>query len=167
MVDASVEATREVFRDAGSGAAKLHGDVTTVYVIGVFDLFHRGHLAFLEKARSLGDRLVVAINGDDMVESYKRRPIHAEADRLAIVQALRCVDHAFVIHDYDNRLAMLENEVDIVVHGDDWEAESYMEQIRVTPRFLERQQIELRFVPYTEGVSTSGVIERIRSDVAG
>ena len=138
----------------------------TVYVIGVFDLFHRGHLAFLERARACGDRLVVAINGDDMVTSYKRRPIQSEEDRLAIVQALRCVDHAFVIRDYDNRLAMLEHDVDVVVHGDDWAADSYMEQIRVTPRFLERHGIELLFVPYTSGVSTSALIERIRGESA-
>lgn len=134
----------------------------TVYAIGVFDLFHRGHLAFLERARALGDRLVVAINGDDMVASYKRRPVHSEEDRLAIVSALRCVDHAFVIRDYDNRRAMLEHEVDVVVHGDDWEADSYMEQIRVTPRFLARHGIQLRFVSYTAGVSTSEILERIR-----
>ncbi len=137
---------------------------TTVYVIGVFDLFHRGHLAFLERARACGDRLVVAINGDDMVSSYKRRPIHSEADRLAIISALRCVDHAFVIGDYDNRRAMLEHEVDIVVHGDDWAAQSYMEQIRATPGFLERHGIELRFLPYTEGISTSAILERIRAE---
>lgn len=157
---------------AGAGWKTLRRDSvpaeagTTVYAIGVFDLFHRGHLAFLERARESGDRLVVAINGDDMVASYKRRPIHDEQDRLAIVSALRCVDQAFVIRSYDNRLALLEHEVDIVVHGDDWDAESYMEQIRVTPRFLDRHGIELRFVPYTEGISTSQLLERIRGESA-
>ncbi len=137
---------------------------TTVYVIGVFDLFHRGHLAFLERARACGDRLVVAINGDDMVSSYKRRPIHGEADRRASIRALRGGDHAFVSGDYDNRRAMLEHEVDIGVHGDDWAAQSYMEQIRATPGFLERHGIELRFLPYTEGISTSAILERIRAE---
>ncbi len=146
----------------GSRVGEAKG--ATVYVIGVFDLFHRGHLSFLERARACGERLVVAINGDDMVASYKRRPIHSEEDRLAIVGALRCVDHAFVIRDYDNRRAMLEHEVDIVVHGDDWEARSYMEQIRVSERFLERHGIELRFIPYTEGISTSAILERIRGE---
>ena len=45
-----------------------------VYVIGSFDLFHRGHVELLRRARALGDRLIVAINGDDIVEKYKRRP---------------------------------------------------------------------------------------------
>lgn len=47
-----------------------------VYVIGSFDLFHRGHVELLRRARALGDRLIVAINGDDIVEKYKRRPLY-------------------------------------------------------------------------------------------
>ena len=49
-------------------------NMKNVYVIGVFDLFHFGHVELLRRARALGDRLIVAINGDDMVASYKRRP---------------------------------------------------------------------------------------------
>jgi cytidyltransferase-like protein len=55
-----------------------------VYVIGSFDLFHRGHVELLRRARALGDRLIVAINGDDIVEKYKRRPYIKEDDRLAV-----------------------------------------------------------------------------------
>ena len=74
-----------------------------VYVIGSFDLFHRGHVELLRRARALGDRLIVAINGDDIVEKYKRRPYIKEDDRLAVVQACRYVDEAFVIHTFDNK----------------------------------------------------------------
>ncbi len=135
---------------------------TTAYVIGVFDLFHRGHLEFLQAARALGDRLIVAINGDEMVSSYKRRPVNSEADRLAIVSALRCVDRAFVIGGYDNRTQLVRHKVDVIVHGDDWEPESYMEQIVVDREFLDRRGIRLQFVPYYGGVSTSSIIRAIR-----
>ncbi len=135
---------------------------TTVYAIGVFDLFHRGHLEFLKSARALGDRLVVAINGDEMVTSYKRRPLNNEADRLAIVSALRCVDRAFVIEGYDNRSELIRNEIDIIAHGDDWEPVSYMKQIVVDQRFLDQQGICLQFVPYHAGVSTTSIIQAIR-----
>lgn len=135
---------------------------TTVYVIGVFDLLHRGHLELLKASRDLGDRLVVAINGDEMVSSYKRRPVNGEADRLAIVSALRCVDHAFVILEYDNRRELIRHGVDIIVHGNDWQPDSYMRQIKVDVEFLERHEIRLQFVPYYAGVSTSSIIRAIQ-----
>jgi glycerol-3-phosphate cytidylyltransferase len=53
-----------------------------VYVIGVFDMFHRGHVEFLKKAKSLGERLIIAVNGDQMVGEYKRKPMMSEQDRL-------------------------------------------------------------------------------------
>lgn len=71
-----------------------------VYVIGVFDLFHFGHVELLRRAKELGDRLIVAINGDEMVASYKRRPFLSEQDRLEVVKACRYVDDAFIIHGY-------------------------------------------------------------------
>ena len=74
-----------------------------VYVIGVFDLFHFGHVELLRRAKELGDRLIVAINGDEMVASYKRRPFLSEQDRLEVVKACRYVDDAFIIHEYDNK----------------------------------------------------------------
>ena len=74
-----------------------------VYVIGVFDLFHKGHTEFLKKAKALGEKLIVAINGDDMVASYKRRPFYSEHDRLEIIKACKYVDEAFIIRQYDNK----------------------------------------------------------------
>ncbi len=74
-----------------------------VYVIGVFDLFHRGHVEFLKQARSLGKNLIVAVNGDEMVASYKRKPFYCELDRLEILKSCKFVDEAFIITGYDNK----------------------------------------------------------------
>jgi cytidyltransferase-like protein len=70
-----------------------------VVVTGVFDVLHIGHLRFLEAARALGDALIVGIESDERVRRWKgpRRPIQAEADRLALVGALRVVDETFLI----------------------------------------------------------------------
>lgn len=133
-----------------------------VYVIGVFDLFHRGHLELLKRAKVLGDKLVVAINSDDMVESYKRTPFFTEDDRLEIVKALKCVDDAFIIKEYDNKEYIKKHKVNLIVHGDDWPEDSYMEQIRVTKEFLKENNAELVLLPYTEGISTSGLIDLIQ-----
>jgi glycerol-3-phosphate cytidylyltransferase len=134
----------------------------TIYVIGVFDLFHTGHVELLRRSRELGNKLIVAINGDDMVTSYKRRPYLSEEDRLAVVKACKYVDEAFIIRDYDNKEYLKKYNIDVIVHGDDWDADGYMEQIRVTKDFLDENGIALEFLPYTPGISTSDLIRKIK-----
>lgn len=134
-----------------------------VYVIGVFDLFHSGHVELLKRAKAMGNRLIVAINGDDMVASYKRLPYLNEEERLKVVKACKYVDEAFVIRQYDNKDFIIKYDIHKIVHGDDWEEMSYMEQIRVTPAFLKKHDCELVIIPYTEGISTSGLIKKIKA----
>lgn len=135
-----------------------------VYVIGVFDLFHRGHLELLRQAKMLGQRLVVAVNGDDMVSAYKRKPLYNETDRLEIIKALRFVDEAFIIREFDNKDYIEQYDIDAIVHGDDWERASYLEQIRVTEAYLESRNVALVLLPYTQGISTSQLINQIKND---
>lgn len=134
-----------------------------VYVIGVFDLFHRGHLELLKKAKRLGDRLIVAINGDEMVSNYKRKPLFNEEDRLEIISNLKIVDEAFIINQFDNKRILLDFKVDVIVHGTDWDRNSYLKQIRVTESFLHENDISLELVPYTNGISTSDLIRTIKN----
>jgi glycerol-3-phosphate cytidylyltransferase len=134
-----------------------------VYVIGVFDLFHAGHVRLLKRARALGDKLVVAVNGDEMVAQYKRRPYISEEERLEVVRSCRYVDEAFIIKDFDNKDMIIKYRIKIIVHGDDWTGDSYLKQIRLTPEFIEKYAIELKFLPYTKGISSSGLIERIKN----
>ena len=134
-----------------------------VYVIGVFDLFHRGHVELLRRAKELGNRLIVAINDDKMVASYKRRPVVYEQDRLAVVKACRYVDDAFLVDSYDNKPLLEQYQVSVIVHGNDWDHASYLEQIRVTEEFLEKHNIEMVFLKSTEGISTTGLIRQIQA----
>jgi cytidyltransferase-like protein len=133
-----------------------------VYVIGVFDLYHYGHAELLRQASELGKRLLVAVNGDDMVAQYKTRPIFNEHERLAVVQSCRYVDEAFIIRRFDNRDVLLKYKVSAIVHGTDWEEDSYLQQIRVTREFLKAHNIDMVFVPYTSGISTTDIVDRIR-----
>jgi rfaE bifunctional protein nucleotidyltransferase chain/domain len=70
---------------------------------GCFDILHVGHVRYLEEARNLGDTLVVAINSDRSVRELKGpdRPILNESERVALVSALRCVDHVVVFDEGD------------------------------------------------------------------
>jgi D-glycero-beta-D-manno-heptose 1-phosphate adenylyltransferase len=70
---------------------------------GCFDILHVGHVRYLEAARALGDVLVVAVNSDRSVRSIKDpgRPILDETERVALISALRCVDHVVVFDEPD------------------------------------------------------------------
>ena len=135
-----------------------------IYVIGVFDLFHRGHVEFLKKAKSMGENLIVAINGDEMVTEYKRKPFYSENDRLAIIQSCKYVDQSFIIKGYDNKEYLEKYKIDAIVHGNDWEREGYLKQIRVTEEYLKEKNTQLLLIPYTAGISTSQLIKLIKEN---
>ncbi len=134
-----------------------------ILVVGVFDLFHSGHVELLRRSRELGTRLTVLLNGDEITERYKRRPIMTEQHRLAVVQACRYVDQALLAHSLDIRHHLVDLKVDRIVHGDDWERQSYLRQIKCDDAFLGLHGVELVMVPYTGGISTSMIIDRCRT----
>jgi glycerol-3-phosphate cytidylyltransferase len=134
-----------------------------IYVIGAFDLFHFGHVKLLKRAKELGDQLIVAINGDDLVASYKRKPFYPENERLEIVKSCKYVDDAFIINEFDNKKYLLQYKIDVIVHGSDWTGSDYLNQIRVTAEFLRENHIVIEYLPYTSGVSTSDLINRIKN----
>lgn len=135
---------------------------SVVMVIGVFDLFHRGHVEFLKNAAGFGERMVVVVNGDEMVARYKRRPVFNEVDRLEIVRALRWVDDAVISNSFDVKPLVERFRPSSIVHGDDWPRASYLEQIRMTEEDLDRFGARLIFIPYYEGVTTSGIIRDVQ-----
>lgn len=134
---------------------------SNVLVIGVFDLFHRGHLELLKTAKGLGRRLYVVINGDDFTASYKRRPIISERDRCEIVLACKFVDHAEISNSPDAKPFIERFGIGVVVHGDDWRHESYLRQIRVSETYLRSRRIRMVYTPYYPGENTSKIIDRI------
>src|SRR5438874_1478107 len=79
------------------------------FTCGAFDLLHAGHVDYLEKARQICDRLIVAVNSDSSIRRYKSplRPIIAEQHRARLIAALACVD-AVVIMDEDRPIALIE-----------------------------------------------------------
>jgi cytidyltransferase-like protein len=132
--------------------------VTRVYVDMVADLFHYGHAEFLEQARTLGDALLVGIHSDETVKGYKREPILTMDERMRVVATCRFVDE--VIADAPLSIDagwIRRHNIDLVVHGDDL-GEETLELMYGVPRELGI----LRLVPYTAGISTSEIIERIR-----
>jgi ethanolamine-phosphate cytidylyltransferase/choline-phosphate cytidylyltransferase len=124
----------------------------------VGDLFHYGHVRFLERAHGLGDVLVVGIHSDETVRAYKRAPVMTMPERIQVVAACQFVDE--VIPDAPlvvTREWIEAHEIDLVVHGDDLDEKTLAEMYGV-PRDLGI----LRIVPYANGISTTEIMDRVR-----
>jgi glycerol-3-phosphate cytidylyltransferase len=125
----------------------------TVITFGTFDVFHVGHLRVIERAASLGDRLVVGVSADALNERKKgRSPVYSQAERMEIVAALRAVDEVFLEESLEQkRDYVLEHGADVLVMGDDWQG-----------KFDELEDVcEVVYLPRTPAISTTALIEKI------
>ncbi|QZY30142.1 adenylyltransferase/cytidyltransferase family protein [Nocardioides coralli] len=125
----------------------------TVITFGTFDVFHVGHLRVIERAAALGDRLVVGVSADALnLRKKGREPVFSEAERLAIVGALRAVDEVFVEESLEQkRDYILQHAADVLVMGDDWAG-----------KFDELEDIcEVVYLSRTPAISTTALIEKI------
>lgn len=130
-----------------------------VATFGVWDLFHVGHLNILERAKGLGDRLIVGVASDEITRAHKHRtPIIPLEERIQIIKALRCVDVTVPYYDLDFTNILKGFDVDILVVGEDWA--DIEEHVRITYYMGERGKIIT--APYTKGISTKIIRERTR-----
>ncbi len=93
-----------------------------VFTNGTFDILHLGHVTYLQKAKSYGDILVVGVNTDRSVKSYKTpdRPINPEKDRLAVLAALECVDYVALFDEPTPLKLICAVKPDVLAKGADW-----------------------------------------------
>jgi D-beta-D-heptose 7-phosphate kinase / D-beta-D-heptose 1-phosphate adenosyltransferase len=125
---------------------------------GCFDVLHAGHVQTLERARALGDCLVVLLNSDAGVRRLKGRgrPVHPAADRMRLLEALRCVDAVEVFEDDDPSDALARLQPDIWVKGGDYRAGDLPEQ-----RVVQAYGGSVRILPTLPGRSTTRVLEQL------
>jgi D-beta-D-heptose 7-phosphate kinase / D-beta-D-heptose 1-phosphate adenosyltransferase len=129
-----------------------------VFTNGVFDILHAGHVAFLREAKQLGDILVVGVNSDESARRLKgkRRPINAERDRLALIQALGPVDHAILFDESDPSALIRSLRPDVHAKGGDYADVTLPEEQVV---FEIGGQVVI--LPLAGTQSTSAMIDRI------
>jgi rfaE bifunctional protein nucleotidyltransferase chain/domain len=133
-----------------------------VFTNGCFDILHRGHIDYLEKAKSLGDVLIVGLNDDASVTRLKgpQRPIVGQDDRAGILAALKCVDCVCLFPE-DTPHALISAVVpDVLVKGADWSIDKVVGKDIVEAAGGSVQTIE--FLPNR---STSGIIQKITHTV--
>ena len=130
-----------------------------VFTNGCFDILHVGHVRYLTEARRLGDALMVAVNSDASVRRLKGegRPVMGEGERAELLAALEAVDYVTIFDDLSPRALIAEVLPDVLVKGGDYAPEEIHGREEV-----ERAGGRVVALPFVEGASTTGVIERIR-----
>lgn len=130
-----------------------------VFTNGCFDLIHVGHTRYLEKAKKLGDILIVGVNSDRSVKALKgeSRPIIPEEQREEVLAALQCVDFVVIFHEHDplHLISLLKPHV--LVKGGDWDEDAIIGR-----SVVESSGGRVARIPEIEGASTTGLIQKIR-----
>jgi rfaE bifunctional protein nucleotidyltransferase chain/domain len=137
---------------------KVRGKKKIVFTNGCFDILHAGHADYLNKAKSLGDILVVGINSDASVRRIKgeKRPILPQQMRAYLLDNLKPVDYV-VIFEEDTPLELIKAiKPDVLVKGADWDLERI-----VGADFVLSYGGRVERIPFSFDISTSKVIERI------
>lgn len=129
---------------------------------GVFDLLHTGHLYYLQQARTLGDALVIALNGDASVRALKgpARPVQNEKQRAYALGALSCVDAITVFHDPRLTAEIRALKPDVYCKAGDYTLEKLDAGERAA---LQEIGAEIRFLPFLPGFSTTALIAKIKA----
>jgi D-beta-D-heptose 7-phosphate kinase/D-beta-D-heptose 1-phosphate adenosyltransferase len=147
--------------------ARIRGEIV-VMTNGCFDILHAGHVAYLQAAKDLGDRLVVAVNSDASVTRLKgrARPINALESRLEMLLALKCVDWVVSFDGsatdsggiVDTPLDIIKQvRPDVLVKGGD-----YTKANIVGAAEVEQYGGRVEILPFVDGLSTSMIASRLK-----
>lgn len=124
-----------------------------VFTNGCFDILHKGHVRYLERAKKLGDVLIVAVNSDSSVAKIKPgRPVNSEKDRAEVLAALYMVDYVTIFSERTPYRLIKILRPDVLVKGGDWKRDEIVGHDIVNETFS---------LPYVRGASTTDIIEKI------
>lgn len=117
-----------------------------VMTYGTFDLLHYGHINLLERAKELGDKLIVGLSSDEFNEIKGKKSYFKYNERKSILESIKFVDMIVPEHSWDQKVKdIIKYDIDIFVIGDDWEGKfDYL-----------RDYCEVIYLPRTEGISTT------------
>lgn len=140
--------------------ARSHGE-KVVFTNGCFDIIHAGHVGYLEQARQLGDRLIVAVNSDASVRRLKGkgRPINPQDRRMAVLAGLESVDWVVCFEEDTPEPLLQALQPDVVVKGGDYDKKGV-----VGWQIVEAYGGEVAVLGFTENVSTTAIVEKIQGD---
>jgi glycerol-3-phosphate cytidylyltransferase len=134
----------------------------TVYTGGTFDLYHAGHARFLARCAELGE-VTVSLNTDQFILDYKGKPpVISYADRAEVLLSTCSVSRVIPnTGGSDSTIAIESVMPDIIAIGTDWARRDYYKQMGFDQDWLDDRGIALIYIPYTQGISSTAVKERI------
>lgn len=120
----------------------------TILTYGTYDLLHKGHILLLERAKQLGDHLIVGLSTDSFNREKDKECVYPYADRFLIVSAIKYVDQVIPEETWDQKADDIKRYgVDVLVMGDDWKGK--FDSLR--------DHCEVVYLPRTPGISTTGI----------
>ena len=123
------------------------------YTQGVYDMFHIGHLNMINRAKEYCEYLIVGVNADTLVQSYKNKtPVINEKDRVQIVGNIKAVDQSIIATTLDKKQMMDKLNFDVIFIGDDWKGNPRWEETEIE---LAKYDVDVLFLPYTSNISSS------------
>ncbi len=123
------------------------------YTQGVYDMFHIGHLNLVNRAKEYCDYLIVGVNSDELVQSYKHKtPVVCEEDRRTIVANIKAVDECVIVNTLDKKEVLKSIPFDAIFIGDDWKNNQRWIE---TKNELALMGVDVVFLPHTEGISST------------
>ena len=131
-----------------------------VFTNGCFDILHAGHVQYLERAKNLGDFLVVGLNSDRSVRKLKgkNRPVNSQNDRALVLAGLTAVD-CILIFDEETPLNLIKKvQPHILVKGADWSVNSI-----AGAKEVKSWGGKVKLIPLLKGRSSSGILKKIKS----
>lgn len=129
------------------------------YTQGTYDMFHIGHLNLIRNAKKHCDYLIVGVNSDTLVKSYKnKKTIVPLEERMAIIEELKSVDKVVKCDTLDKKVIAKELGVKRIFIGDDWKGNPRWEK---TKEEMAEIGVEVVFLPHTEGTSSTMLREKL------
>lgn len=135
------------------------------YTQGVYDMFHIGHLNLINHAKELCDYLIVGINSDRLVQSYKNKtPVIGQDDRKKIVENIKAVDKAIIADTLDKNEMLKELGFNAIFIGDDWKG---------NPRWLKTETelgkfgVDVVYLSHTPDISSTQLREVKDNNITG
>lgn len=134
----------------------------TIYTGGTFDLFHYGHVNLLQRCSDMG-RVIVSLNTDEFIYEYKKvRPVCDYEERRAVLLSCRYVDDVIPnVGGADSKESICSVNPDVIAIGSDWARKDYYAQMGFTQTWLDKKGISLIYIPYTKGISSTLIKQKL------